>query len=106
MRTRPLNSGLQCGAQSHSFRRCSVRCRAAFYVMTGVALIAVAVCWAFMPETKFTGSKPEGVRAADRMRPASCLRCGKRRLIELMNEKDRTRNLHSTFARGHIEAQF
>jgi MFS family permease len=32
---------------------------ATFYAMTGVALIAVAVCWAFMPETKFTGSKPE-----------------------------------------------
>ena len=75
--------------------------------MTGVALIAVAVCWAFMPETKFTGSKPEGVRAANRMRPASCLRCGKRTVDRtLMNEKDRTRNLHSTFARGHIEAQF
>ena len=27
---------------------------AGFYVMTGVALIAVAVCWAFMPETKVT----------------------------------------------------
>jgi MFS family permease len=34
----------------------------AFYVMAAVALIAVAVCWAFMPETKFAASKPEPVK--------------------------------------------
>jgi len=45
---------------------------AAFYVMTGVALIAVAVCWAFMPETKFTASKPEPAKGGEGTeRPAS-----------------------------------
>ena len=32
---------------------------AGFYVMAGVALLAVAVCWVFMPETKVTSSKVE-----------------------------------------------
>jgi MFS family permease len=32
---------------------------AGFYAITGVAIAAVTVCWAFMPETKETRAKPE-----------------------------------------------
>jgi MFS family permease len=32
---------------------------AGFYVITGIAIAAVAVCWAFLPETKDTHAEPE-----------------------------------------------
>jgi MFS family permease len=39
---------------------------AGFYALMGVALAAVAVCWAFMPETKVTRSLPRLATAGER----------------------------------------
>jgi hypothetical protein len=37
--------------------------------MTGVASIVAVFCWAFMPETKFTGSKPESGKRGESREP-------------------------------------